>query len=76
MHYLEHNISLVQSKDLERFDRNLASERKLVSGDLSSDDKLEPLSFIGSKEQFVVGTLETRFDKMKVKNTILRALRF
>ena len=60
-------------KDLEKVRRNLASERKLVSGDLKNiDDKLEPLSLL-DQEQFVVDTLETRFDKMKVKNTILRS---
>ena len=71
--YLEHNTSLVQSRTWKKVRRNLASERKLVSGDLKNiDDKLEPLSLL-DQEQFVVDTLETRFDKMKVKNTILRS---
>ena len=60
-------------KDLEKNRRGFASERKVVSGDLQKiEEKLEPLNLL-DQEQFVIDTLETRFDKMKVKNTILRS---
>ncbi len=48
VHYLERNISLVQS-GLEKVQTKFASERKLVSG-VDIDDKLEPaIKFIGSR---------------------------
>ena len=60
-------------KDLEKNRRGFASERKVVSSDLQKiEEKLEPLNLL-DQEQFVIDTLETRFDKMKVKNTILRS---